>query len=442
MPKISASRQTRPIPAHILAHDALTSAQLDPPKTAALPSAKPLPRLNTAPIVDEARRNGRGAISNPTGRFEPQQCVEEDDGWGVLETLSTLKTQTIVERPRSIITRNDSPDIPFDRSINPYRGCEHGCVYCFARPTHAYMGHSAGLDFETKLYLKEGAAELLERECAKAGYVPKTIAMGTNTDPYQPLERQHRITRSVLETLDRLSHPVTIVTKSALVTRDIDILSSMAKRGLAKVALSITTLDRHLARAMEPRASTPQRRLDALSQLANAGVPTMVMVAPIIPVLTDSEMDVILETAAAAGALEAGYILLRLPLDVEKIFSEWLLQHAPDKYRHVMSLMRAMRDGKAYNAQFGKRMTGSGPYATMIARRFQLATQRLGLAQGRSRLRTDLFQPPRPMGQQLSFLPLLNEASAPHQCSHETESGKASNNTTRRKEQINHRRQK
>jgi DNA repair photolyase len=432
MPKVSAPTPPSPPQAHVLAaQKSFTGA-----------SSTMRPHLRSAPFVADERRSGRGAISNPTGRFETLDSIDTDDGWGVLETLPAFKTQTIIERPRTIITRNDSPDIPFDRSLNPYRGCEHGCVYCFARPTHAYMGHSAGLDFETKLYIKEGAAQLLERECAKPGYTPKTLALGTNTDPYQPLERQHRITRSVLETLDRLSHPVTIVTKSALVTRDIDILSSMAKRGLVKVALSITTLNRSLARAMEPRASTPQRRIEAIAQLANAGVPTMVMVAPIIPALTDAEMDQILETAAGAGALEAGYVLLRLPLDVDTIFSEWLLRHAPDKYRHVMSLIRSMREGKHYDAQFGKRMVGSGPYAAMIARRFQLTCQRLGLTQGRSRLRTDLFQPPTPKGQQLSLLSLFaDEPSTAHECADITEGNKPCDNTPKRKQKINHSRQ-
>jgi DNA repair photolyase len=403
------------------------------PPAAASPAARRngIPLLHQGDLVEQERRRGRGAVSNPSGRFEAYERRDEDDGWASLDGLPAFQTQSILERPRTIITSNDSPDLPFERSLNPYRGCEHGCVYCYARPTHAYMGHSAGLDFETKLYVKEGAAQLLERECGRAGYVPKTIAIGTNTDPYQPIEKQHRIMRSVLETLDRLSHPVTIVTKSALVTRDIDILSSMAQRSLVKVALSITSLDRTLARAMEPRASTPQRRLNALTQLANAGIPTMVMVAPIIPVLNEAEMETILETAAAAGALEAGYVLLRLPLDVEQIFSQWLLQYAPDKYRHIMALLRSMREGKSYDAQFGKRMVGSGPYANMIARRFQLACQRLGLVKGRSRLRSDLFQPPHSKGQQLSLMSLFAEGLAANQTAHKAKADEARHHTGR-----------
>ncbi len=376
-----------------------TVARAKPPAA----KLKPAPAADTKAPIASDRRGGRGATSNESGLFEAERRIEMDDGWNVLETLPVFKTQTIVERPRTIITRNDSPDIPFDRSINPYRGCEHGCVYCFARPTHSYMGLSPGLDFETKIYVKEGAADLLVRELSKPGYTPKSIAIGTNTDPYQPLERTQKIMRSLLEVLARTSHPVTIVTKSALVTRDIDLLAPMAARGLVKVALSITTFDRTLARSMEPRASTPQRRVDAIRQLASAGIPTMVMVAPIIPVVTDSEIETILESAYGAGAVEAGYVLLRLPLEVETIFSDWLLDACPDKYRHVMSLIRSMRDGKAYDASWGKRMTGSGPYAEMIARRFEIASKRLGFAQARSRLRTDLFVAPEQRGRQLSL---------------------------------------
>ena len=350
------------------------------------------------------RNRGRSAGINPSGRFEPVSRHVFDDGWNSLEELPPFKTEVQVEKPRTIITRNDSPDISFDRSINPYRGCEHGCVYCFARPTHAYMGLSPGLDFESKLFAKPDAAKLLERELSKDGYQPRTIAIGTNTDPYQPIEKQYRIMREVLEVLDAHNHPVGIVTKSALVTRDIDILSRMAERGLAKVALSVTTLDRMLARVMEPRASTPTKRLEAIRQLTDAGIPASVMVAPIIPGLTDQEIERILDAGRAAGARDAGYVILRLPLEVAPIFKDWLLRHYPDRYRHVMSLVRSMRDGKDYDSEFGKRMKGAGPYAWQIGRRFEIAARKLGLNSERTRLRSDLFRAPARQGEQLSLL--------------------------------------
>jgi DNA repair photolyase len=349
------------------------------------------------------RNRGRSAAINPSGRFEPVSRHVFDDGWSTLEELPPFKTEVQVEKPRTIITRNDSPDISFDRSINPYRGCEHGCVYCFARPTHAYMGLSPGLDFESKLFAKPDAAKLLERELARDGYQPRTIAIGTNTDPYQPIERQYRIMREVLEVLDAHNHPVGIVTKSALVTRDIDILSRMAERGLAKVALSVTTLDRMLARVMEPRASTPTKRLEAIRQLSEAGIPASVMVAPILPGLTDSEIERILDAGRAAGARDAGYVILRLPLEVAPIFKDWLLRHYPDRYRHVMSLVRSMRDGKDYDSEWGKRMRGSGPYAWQIGRRFEIAARRLGLNAEKTRLRNDLFRAPARKGEQLKL---------------------------------------
>ncbi|MCP8939264.1 PA0069 family radical SAM protein [Alsobacter sp. SYSU M60028] len=355
-------------------------------------------------IVDGERRRGRGSLSNRSGRFEPQTRTPEDDGWGSAAELPPFRIEVTVERPKTVITRNDSPDISFDRSINPYRGCEHGCVYCFARPTHAYMGLSPGLDFESKLFVKAGAAELLERELGAAGYTPRTIAIGTNTDPYQPIEREHRVMRSVLEVLARANHPVGIVTKSALVTRDIDILAPMAAKGLAKVALSVTTLDPGLARTMEPRASTPKKRLDAIRQLSEAGIPASVMVAPIIPAVNDPELEAILGEAHAAGAREAGYVLLRLPLEVRDLFREWLLEHHPDKLRHVLSLIRSTRGGKDYDAKWGERMTGDGPYAWMIGRRFEIAAERLGFNKTRRRLRTDLFSPPARPGEQLKLL--------------------------------------
>ncbi|RWC61116.1 PA0069 family radical SAM protein [Mesorhizobium sp.] len=337
------------------------------------------------------RNRGRSAGINPSGRFEPVSRHVFDDGWNSLEELPPFKTEVQVEKPRTIITRNESPDISFDRSINPYRGCEHGCVYCFARPTHSFMGLSPGLDFESKLFAKPDAARLLDKELSKDSYQPRTIAIGTNTDPYQPIEKQYRIMREILEVLEARGHPVGIVTKSALVTRDIDILSRMAERGLAKVALSVTTLDRMLARTMEPRASTPTKRLEAIRQLSDAGIPASVMVAPIIPGLTDQEMERILDSARAAGAREAGYVVLRLPLEVSPIFKDWLLRHYPDRYRHVMSLIRSMRDGKDYDSEWGKRMKGAGPYAWQIGRRFEIAAKRLGLNAERRTLRTDQF---------------------------------------------------
>ncbi|MER9896621.1 PA0069 family radical SAM protein [Mesorhizobium sp. M0130] len=350
------------------------------------------------------RNRGRSAGINPSGRFEPVSRHVFDDGWNSLEELPPFKTEVQVEKPRTIITRNESPDISFDRSINPYRGCEHGCVYCFARPTHSFMGLSPGLDFESKLFAKPDAARLLDKELSRDNYQPRTIAIGTNTDPYQPIEKQYRIMREILEVLEARGHPVGIVTKSALVTRDIDILSRMAERGLAKVALSVTTLDRMLARTMEPRASTPTKRLEAIRQLSDAGIPASVMVAPIIPGLTDPEMERILDSAQAAGAREAGYVLLRLPLEVAPIFKDWLLRHYPDRYRHVMSLIRSMRDGKDYDSEWGKRMKGSGPYAWQIGRRFEIAAKRLGLNAERRSLRTDQFVPAAKATEQLILL--------------------------------------
>src|SRR5690242_19907612 len=310
-----------------------------------LPSAPAGVRVDDATellnlVVEHERRRGRGALTNATGRYEPLARIAFDDGWSSLEDLPPFKTTVSLDATRKIITRNDSPDIGFDRSINPYRGCEHGCVYCFARPTHAYLGLSPGLDFESKLLAKPDAPDLLEKELAAPGYEPRMIAIGTNTDPYQPIERDMKIMRGILEVLERAGHPVGIVTKSALVTRDIDILSRMAKRNLAKVALSVTTLDPKLARSMEPRASTPPKRLEAIRQLSEAGVPTTVMVAPVIPALNDAEIERILDAAAHAGVKEASYVLLRLPLEVRDLFREWLMANYPDRYRHVFTLIR------------------------------------------------------------------------------------------------------
>jgi DNA repair photolyase len=329
----------------------------------------------------------------PIGLGETQADPSDED-------LPPLKTQVRHEHARSIISRNDSPDVPFDQSINPYRGCEHGCVYCFARPTHAYLGLSPGLDFETQLVAKDNAAEALERELRKPGYRPSSIALGANTDPYQPLERKLRITRSVLETLLAFGHPVSIVTKSALVLRDLDLLQPMARLGLARVWLSVGSLDRRIARTLEPRASTPLRRIEAIRALAAAGVPAGVITAPLIPGLTDSGMEAVLEAAAGAGASHAGYVALRLPLEVRDLFVEWLKEFAPLRERHVMSLVRQMHGGRDYEPRFGTRMSGTGVYAQLLARRFELACRRLGLARERAPLDTSRFRVPAASGAQ------------------------------------------
>ncbi|MBV8976050.1 MAG: PA0069 family radical SAM protein [Alphaproteobacteria bacterium] len=359
--------------------------------------------------ADPARARGRGAVSNAVGRYERQSRVLVDDGWddgwrdGDLAP-PPLRTEVIRDATRSIIARNNSPDVSFDRSINPYRGCEHGCIYCFARPNHAYLGMSPGIDFESRLFAKPNAAELLAKELSAPGYVPRTIAMGTNTDPYQPIEKKMRITRSVLEVLREFRHPVGIVTKSPLILRDIDILSEMASMGLAKAALSVTTLDRRLARMMEPRAGTPQRRLQAIKALSDAGIPTAVMFAPAIPALNDGEMEAVLKAAREMGARSAGYVLLRLPLEIKDLFREWLDANVPDRAKHVMSLVRQMRGGKDYDSQWNVRMRGTGPYAEMLGRRFQMAVKRLGLNQPSKPLDTAQFRRPARAGDQLSLL--------------------------------------
>ncbi len=356
------------------------------------------------PLVTGERRRGRGSRSNEAGRFEPLSREAADDGWGSLETLEAFRTEVRIEPARTIITTNNSPDISFDQSINPYRGCEHGCSYCYARPTHAYLGLSPGLDFETKLSAKTNAAELLEAELANPRYVVKTIALGTNTDPYQPIERQYRITRSVLEVLERTRHPVGIVTKSALVMRDIDILARMAAEGLAKVAISLTTLDPTIARKMEPRAAAPERRLEAIRALTAAGIPTAVMVAPIVPAINDSEIERILAAAREAGATEAGYVLLRLPLEIKDLFREWLATEFPDRAKRVITLMRSMRGGKDYDARWFARQKGTGPYAQSIAQRFRLALRLNGLNERRQPIRTDRFVRPARQGEQMALL--------------------------------------
>ncbi len=362
-----------------------------------------LPTDLTGTGVDRTRRRGRGAQSNASGRYEPQARVGFDDGWQSIEELAPFQTTVAIDTARKVITRNDSPDIPFDRSINPYRGCEHGCIYCFARPTHAYMGLSPGLDFETKLFAKPDAHELLERELAAPNYSPRTIAIGTNTDPYQPIERRYEVMRRILTVLERCGHPVGIVTKSALVTRDIDILARMARRNLVKVAVSVTSLDAKLARVMEPRAPTPPRRLAALRALSEAGIPTRVMVAPVVPAINDAEIERILEAAAAAGVTGGGYVLLRLPLEVRDRFREWLAANFPDREKHVFTLIRQMRGGKDYDAKWGERMTGNGAYAEMIRMRFEAACARLKLNEQQLTLSTEHFSPPRRGGEQLSL---------------------------------------
>ena len=375
-----------------------SSALKRPP--APLPVA-PAGELGTA--VERERRRGRGTLSNGSGRYESLARAAFDDGWQGLEDLPPFKTTVTVDSTRKIIAHNDSPDLSFDRSINPYRGCEHGCVYCYARPTHAYLGLSPGLDFESKLFMKPNAPELLERELSSPDYSPKIIAIGSNTDPYQPIERRYQIVRRILEVLDRAGHPVGIVTKSALVLRDLDILTRMAKRDLVKVAMSVTTLDSKLARVMEPRASTPPRRLDALRQLVKAGVPTSTLVAPVIPALNDSEIERILEAVAETGVRNAGYVLLRLPLELRDLFREWLIENFPDRYRHVISLIRQTRGGKDYDSTWGKRMTGSGPIAWMIGRRFEVACERLGFNSTSVKTTTEHFRHPRPATEQLSL---------------------------------------
>ena len=355
-------------------------------------SAKPI-RINEAPRPLVFK--GRGTVSNSVGRFEHLERVEDDDGWGNLDLeQSGRTTEVIIDSTRSIINYNDSPDISFDRSINPYRGCEHGCTYCFARPTHTYLGYSAGLDFESKILIKLEAAQLLSKELAKASYRCAPIAMGTNTDPYQPLERKYQITRGILQVLAEHNHPVTIVTKSALIERDIDILAPMAALQLARVFISVTTLNKDLCRTLEPRAAAPHRRLQTIQALHDAGIPVGVMTAPIMPVLTDTEMESILQAAKDAGASSAGYVLLRLPLEVAPLFEEWLKQYYPLKAEHVMSIVKQSRGGKAYDATFHQRMRGSGLFADMIAQRFKLATRKLGLNLERAPLRTNLFSQP------------------------------------------------
>ena len=369
-------------------------------------------------------RKGRGALSNATGRFERITREDFDDGWGDgREDGRTagredgrnqdrdwddvpppkLRTTLTPDTTRRIISYNDSPDLPFDRSINPYRGCEHGCIYCYARPSHAYLGFSPGLDFETRLVFKPDAAALLRAELARPGYTCAPIALGSNTDPYQPVERDLGITRAVLEVLAECGHPVMIVTKSARVERDIDILAAMAGANLCSVAVSVTTLDRSLARRMEPRASAPHRRLETVRRLSGAGVPTGVMAAPMIPFLNDGELETILEHAREAGALGASYTMIRLPLEIADLFREWLAKHYPDRAGRVMERVRDTRRGKDYDSTFGQRMRGTGPVAELIEKRFRLAVKRLEFP-GFPALDSAGFVPPSPEEGQLSLL--------------------------------------
>jgi DNA repair photolyase len=348
--------------------------------------------------TDSGRKGfaGRGALGNPAGRFERSDVESVHDGWYEEEQPRSIATTLTPDHAKRVITTNDSPDIGFDQSINPYRGCGHGCIYCYARPSHAYMGLSSGIDFETRLFYKENAGKALEQELAKPGYVPRPIMLGANTDPYQPVERDLRVTRSILEVLARTRHPVSITTKSALVLRDLDLLADLARDDLASVSISITTLSAATKRTLEPRASSPQARLKALRELTGAGVEAGVLVAPVIPAVTDHEMESILEAAAAAGARYAGYVMLRLPYEVKDLFRDWLAEHFPERAAHVMSLVNEMRGGRDNDPCFGTRMTGIGPVAALVRRRFELACKRLGLAarmQG-ARQPTTLFRPP------------------------------------------------
>lgn len=366
-------------------------------------------KLSEAPSISVAAcppqpLHGRGALTNADGRFEPYAHAAADDGWGSLEeALPPLKTTVSIDTPRTIIARNDSPDIPFTQSINPYRGCEHGCIYCYARPSHAYLGLSPGLDFETRLIAKPTAARLLEQELRRPGYAVSPIALGSNTDPYQPIERKLRITRQILEVLAAHEHPFTIVTKSALVERDLDLLAPMAEKNLCVVFVSVTTLDGDLARRLEPRAAAPARRLRAIQALAAAGVPTGAMFAPAIPAINDHEMEAVLEAAARAGARHAGWTLLRLPYEIKDLFKKWLAVHAPGRAEHVLSLLRQSRGGRENDPRFGHRFRGEGEYAGLLARRFRLACRRFGLNRERLALDTARFRPPVRVGDQLDL---------------------------------------
>ncbi|MEX0320249.1 MAG: PA0069 family radical SAM protein [Ruegeria sp.] len=356
---------------------------------------------NTESLRQKTR--GRGTAANPAGRFEKFGTVAVDDGWEVDEDLPPVRTEIREELARSLITYNRSPDLPFDRSINPYRGCEHGCVYCFARPTHAYLGLSPGLDFETRLVARPNAADILRKELSARRYKTAVIAIGTNTDPYQPIEKQRAITRGCLEVLAEFNHPVAIVTKGALIERDLDILGPMAARGLTRVGISLTTLDAGLSRRMEPRAPSPKRRLQMIERLSRAGVPVRVMTSPLVPGLTDHELEDLLRAGRDAGADTASWIMLRLPREVSQLWQGWLAEHEPGRAEKVMARLREMHGGRDYDPRWGHRMRGEGRYAEMVAQRFKAAIKRLGLAEEGDPLRTDLFQVPPQAGDQLSL---------------------------------------
>lgn len=345
---------------------------------------------------------GRAALSNRAGRFEPYVVEAVEDGWQPPEE-EPLRTEVSVESPRKVITRNASPDLNFDRSVNPYRGCEHGCIYCFARPTHAWLGYSAGLDFETRLIARPIAPDRLRAELLRPSYKVAPIAIGTNTDPYQPIERRYRVMRGLLDVLSEFRHPVGVVTKGTLIERDLDILGEMGRAGLAGVGVSVTTLDNAVSRAMEPRVPAPARRLKMIERLAEAGVPVRVMVSPVVPGLTDHELEAILSAARDAGAVAASYILLRLPGEVGPLFREWIEQAFPDRAARVMGRMRQMRGGEDYDAAFGTRMVGEGEFARLLVHRFDLAARRLGLRRDLPQLRHDLFRRPAQPGDQLSL---------------------------------------
>jgi DNA repair photolyase len=386
----------------------LVTLRVAPPRDSAEVLVMFSRRRHRQPMSSPARSGppprGRGARSNRSGRFEALQREAFDDGWGAdADAPAQLPTTVQPMRSRTIIARNTSPDVGFDRSINPYRGCSHGCIYCYARPAHAYLGLSPGLDFETKLFFKPEAGRLLAAELTRSSYRPGVIHIGGDTDPYQPDEKRLRVTREVLETLQRFRHPFSIITKSALILRDLNVLGEMGRAGLARAAVSITTLDRQLARSMEPRAATPERRLEALARLAAAGVPTVVMFAPVIPGLNDHELEAVLQRAAAAGAAGAGYVALRLPLEIRELFEEWLATDHPDRAHRVMSLVRQMRGGAAYQSEFGKRMTGEGPVADALRQRFTLARRRFGLDRPLSPLDLSQFRRPAPPSDQLQL---------------------------------------
>jgi DNA repair photolyase len=353
--------------------------------------------------IPEARRPGRAAGSNATNRFEALTRVALHDGWDLADDLPLLRTEVTEERPRRVITANDSPDVGFERSVNPYRGCEHGCIYCFARASHAYLGLSPGLDFETRLIARPDAPRLLARELGARGYVPKVIAIGTNTDPYQPIERERRIVRGLLEVLLAHRHPVSIVTKGTLIERDLDVLAEMAGLGLVAVGITVTTLDPQVSRAMEPRVPAPARRLQAIRRLAEAGVPVRVFASPVVPALTDHELEGILAAGRDAGATGASAIVLRLPREVAGLFRDWLEERFPDRAARVMGRVRELHGGRDYDPEWGRRMTGQGEWARLLKARFDLAVRRLGLDAPRPELRTDLFRAPRRPEAQLSL---------------------------------------